>query len=395
MHSIARAALRSRLGEWPSFDESDIEVVASVLRSGKVNYWTGDEGREFEREYAAYVGTKHAVAVANGSVALELALRALGIGEGDEVVTTCRSFIASASCAVMVGAVPLFADVDRLTQNITAQTIRKKITSRTRAIIAVHLAGCPCDMDPILTVAKEHGIKVVEDCAQAHGARYKGRAVGSIGDVGAFSFCQDKIITTGGEGGIITLNDDAQWNLAWSFKDHGKSYDADYRYQHAPSPRGQHGSFGTNWRLTEMQSALGRNGLRRLDRWVERRRENADVLRTAFAGIPVVRMPEVPANCYHAYYRFYAFVEPGCMKPGWTRDRIIQEIADAGVPCSDGGCGEIYLERAFGWGDRPRLLVAQELAETSLMFMVHPTLTLNDMDLIATTSSHILRLASR
>ena len=192
---------------WPSFAEDEVEAAAAVLRSGNVNYWTGEEGHQFEAELAAFTGCKHAIALANGTVALELALYALGIGPGDEVVTTSRTFIASASCAVMRGALPVMADVDRDSQNITADTIRAALTPRTEAIIAVHLAGWPCDMDPIMELATSTGLKVIEDCAQAHGASYKGRPVGSMGDVAAFSFCQDKIMTTGGEGGMLTTND--------------------------------------------------------------------------------------------------------------------------------------------------------------------------------------------
>ena len=252
-------AVRKHLfSPWPYFSQDEIDAVTRVLNSGRVNYWTGDEGRQFEAEFAAFVGCKHAVAVANGTVALELALEALGIGPGDEVVVTSRTFIASASCAVMRGATPVMADVDWDSQNITAETIRAVLSPRTRAIIAVHLAGWPCDMDPILEIAREHGLKVIEDCAQALGAVYKGRPVGSMGDVNAFSFCQDKILTTGGEGGMLTTNHTDLWSRAWAFKDHGKSYEAVYRRQHPPGYRWLHESFGTNWRLTEMQSAMGR-----------------------------------------------------------------------------------------------------------------------------------------
>jgi len=208
---------------WPYFAPDEIEAAAAVLRSGNVNYWTGEEGRLFEREFAEFTGCKHAIAVANGSVALEATLRALGIGPGDEVITTSRTFIASASCAVAVGAQPVMADVDRDSQNITADSIRKVLSSRTKAIVPVHLAAWPCEMDPILKLAAEHGLKVVEDCAQAHGATYKGRPVGSMGDVAAFSFCQDKIMTTAGEGGMVTTNSDDLWEKMWAYKDHGKS----------------------------------------------------------------------------------------------------------------------------------------------------------------------------
>jgi dTDP-4-amino-4,6-dideoxygalactose transaminase len=371
----------SPLPPWPYFESEEIEAVERVLRSGKVNYWTGDEGRQFEKEYAKYVGTKHAVAVANGTVGLELALVALGIGPGDEVVTTSRTFIASASCVVMRGAKPVIADVDRNSQNATAETIRQVITSRTKAIIAVHLAGWPCDMDPILDLARKHGLKVIEDCAQANGARYKDRPVGSIGDINSFSFCQDKIITTGGEGGLVTTNSQELGERAWSFKDHGKSYDAVYRRQHGPGFRWLHEQFGTNWRLTEMQSAIGRVWLRRLDAQVAIRRRHAARLNAAFGEIPALRTTLPPDGVFHSYYKYYVFVRPDQLAAGWDRDRILGAVEAEGIPCFSGSCSEIYLEKAFE-SIRPEspLPVAQELGKTSLMFLVHPTLSDQDID---------------
>jgi dTDP-4-amino-4,6-dideoxygalactose transaminase len=371
----------SALGAWPFFAQDEIEAAARVLASGKVNYWTGQEGRLFEKEFAAFVGCKHAIALANGTVALECALKALGIGPGDEVITTSRTFIASASCAVMVGARPVIADVDCESQNITAESIRAVLTPRTKAIIAVHLAGWPCEMDEIMLLAREHGIKVIEDCAQAHGATYKGHPVGSIGDIGAFSFCQDKIITTAGEGGMITLDSDEMYEQAWAYKDHGKSYDAVYRRTHEAGFRWLHESFGTNWRLTEIQSAIGRLQLLKLSRWVETRRAYAAKLTECFSELPGLRVTMPAAHVGHSYYKYYTFVRPETLQSGWSRDRIVAEIAALGVPCYSGSCSEIYLEKAFPleWRPKNRLPVAHELGETSLMFLVHPTLTDEDI----------------
>lgn len=365
---------------WPYYAKDEADAAAAVLRSGRVNYWTGDEGRKFEKEYAARIGCKHAIALTNGTAALELALYALGIGPGDEVITTPRTFIASASAAVMRGARPVLADVDRVSQNITAETIASVITRKTRAIIAVHLAGWPCDMDPIMKLAKKHGIKVIEDCAQANGATYKGRPAGSLGDAAAFSFCQDKIITTGGEGGLLATNDAVLWEKAWAYKDHGKSFEAVYNRKHAPGFRWLHESFGTNWRLTEMQSAIGRIQLRKLPSWTGARGRNAAMLTECFKTIPALRLTLPPPETGHAYYKYYAFVRPEALKKGWDRDRIMNAIAAEGVPCFSGSCSEIYLEKAFD-GIRPagRLPAAKELGETSLMFLVHPTLTRAEM----------------
>ena len=375
-------AIRRRpFAPWPSFSQDEIDAVTRVLKSGRVNYWTGDEGRQFEAEFAAFVGCKHAVAVANGTVALELALEVLGIGHGDEVIVTSRTFIASASCAVMRGATPVMADVDRDSQNITAETISAVLSPRTRAIVAVHLAGWPCDMDPILEVAREHGLKVIEDCAQALGALYKGRPVGSIGDVNAFSFCQDKILTTGGEGGMLTTNDTDLWSRAWAFKDHGKSYEAVYQRHHLPGYRWLHETFGTNWRMTEMQSAMGRVLLRKLPQSIEVRRDLAAMLTERFSKIPALRVPRPGLDVLHSYYKYYIFLRTEPMDNAWNRQRILESINAEGVPSFVGSCSEIYLEKAFWEPMRPahRLPVAKDLGETSLMFLVHPTLTGADM----------------
>lgn len=362
---------------WPEFSEDQVDAAVAVLRSGKVNYWTGTEGREFEKEYARSVGARHAIALANGTVSLELALAVLDIGPGDEVVTTPRSFIASASCAVMRGATPVFADVDLDSQNITAETIERVISRRTRALIVVHLAGWPCEMDRILELSAAKRIAVIEDCAQAHGAEYRGRPVGGFGTFGSFSFCQDKIITTGGEGGMLLTDRDDLWSRAWAFKDHGKSYEAVYRKEHGPGFRWLHNSFGTNWRMTEMQAAIGRVQLKRLPEWLQRRRRNATMIAAGLSGIEGLRTPQPPPHIGHSYYKFYTFLDLTRLGAGWSRDRVVAEINSRGVPCFSGSCSEMYLERAFdGHEGRPsvRLPNARALGESSLMFLVHPTL---------------------
>ena len=352
--------------------------MRKVLLSNKVNYWTGTETRNFEQEFAAWCGTRYAVALANGTVALDLALKGLGVGPGDEVVVTPRTFIASVSCVVNAGAVPVFADVEQDSGNISARTIGEVLSPRTKAVICVHLAGWPCDMDPIMELASSHGFNVIEDCAQAHGALYKGRSVGSIGHVGAWSFCQDKIITTGGEGGMVTTDDEALWRAMWAFKDHGKSYEAVYERQHAPGFRWLHESFGTNWRMLEMQAGIGRIQLRRLPIWHRQRISNAHKIMAACMDCEALFVPTLPEDSDHAYYKLYVYVRPERLAPDWSRDRLIEEINLLGVPCYPGSCSEVYLEKAFsdaGFTVARRLPVAKRLGETSLMFLVHPTLT--------------------
>ena len=383
---------------WPVFEPDEIHAVTSILQSGKVNYWTGTVARDFEREYADYLGVKHTIALHNGTLALELALYAFGVGEGDEVITTTRTFIASASAAVMRGCIPVIADVDPVTQNVTADTIRPLITPKTKAIIAVHLAGWPCDMDSIMALAREHNLIVIEDCAQAHGAFYKGKPVGSIGHAGAFSFCQDKIMTTGGEGGLLALNDTEVWKKAWAFKDHGKSYDAVYNREHPPGFRWLHESFGTNWRMLEVQAAIGRLQLQKLPRWIEQRRANAAVLNERFARHQAFRLTLPGDDVYHSYYKYYVFVRPEELAEGWTRDRIMNAITAQGVPCFSGSCSEIYLEKAFtdaGYGPQERLPVARDLGDQSLMFLVHPTLSTADMARMADVVDAVMNEAQR
>lgn len=384
---------------WPQFSEEEVQAVADIVRSNKVNYWTGQIGRAFEQEFADWAGTSHAVALANGTLALDVALRALGVGPGDEVIVTPRTFIASISCVVNAGAVPIFADVDRNSGNISPATIAPCITERTRAIIPVHLAGWPCDMDGIMALAAQHNLVVIEDCAQAHGAQVGDRSVGSIGHAGAWSFCQDKIMTTGGEGGMVTTNDKALWSTMWSFKDHGKSWEAVYEREHAPGFRWVHESFGTNWRMLEVQAAIGRIQLNRMAEWTLRRTEIAMRLSDALARhLDVVRVPAPMARMRHAYYRLYGYVRPENLASDWSRDRIVAELNAAGVQVLHGTCSEVYLEKAFDgtpWRPEARLPNARELGETSLMFLTHPTMSDDELDRAADAIDSVLGAAAR
>lgn len=390
--------LNQGVSEWPSYTDEEIEAVSEVLRSNRVNYWTGELCRHFEAEFAQSVGAAHGVAVTNGTLALDLALRAAKVGPGDEVVVTPRTFIASVSSVINTGATPVFADVDLDSGNISAATIEPVLSERTRAIVPVHLAGWPCDMSAIMALAGDRDLIVIEDCAQAHGAAHRGRPVGSWGQFGAWSFCQDKIITTGGEGGMITTDDSVAWSAMWSYKDHGKSFDAVYLREHPPGFRWVHESFGTNWRMLEIQAAIGLIQLRRLPEWTERRthiaRRYAETAR-AFPG--ALRMPEPGPDDRHAYYRQYAYVEPQGLAPGWSRDRIVSECLAAGAPLFQGSCSEVYLEHAFDGTDlRPpqRLPNALLLGDTSLMFLTHPTLTDAEIDRICRTFEKVMRAAA-
>ena len=370
--------LNTAFEPWPSFTEKEADAAKNILLSNKVNYWTGQECREFEKEFASFSDTKYAVALANGTVALDVALKALQIGAGDDVIVTSRTFLASASSIVTAGANPIFADVELDSQNISRRTIEAALTPNTKAIICVHLAGWMCDMDPIMQLASEKGLYVIEDCAQAHGAKYKGKPAGSIGHIAAWSFCQDKIMTTGGEGGMVTTNDESLWEKMWSYKDHGKSYDSVYNKQHPPGFRWLHDSFGTNWRMMEMQAVIGRIQLTYMPDWTKNRIENADKILKAFDHSNYFTVNRPTDDYLHAQYKCYVQVNINALPSGWSRDRIMQFINAEGVPCYSGSCSEVYLEHAFdntNWRPKERLKNAQQLGETSLMFLVHPTLS--------------------
>lgn len=403
--------LNTSFSPWPSFTAEEADAVRDVVLSNKVNYWTGTECREFEKEFAAWCGTRHAVALSNGTLALDVALKALGIGPGDEVVVTPRTFMASVSCVVNAGATPVFADVKLDSGNLSAATIAKVLTPATRAVICVHLAGQPCDMDPIMALAEQHDLKVIEDCAQAHGARYKGRSVGSIGHVGAWSFCQDKIMTTGGEGGMVTTNDEALWRTMWAYKDHGKSFEAVYEREHPPGFRWVIEGFGTNWRMLEMQAVIGRIQLRRMADWTAQRTANAQTILAACRPFAALRVPAFACDrnrcaadcpkrsgCVHAHYKCYVYVKPEALAQGWSRDRVIKAMEAQGVPCYQGSCSEVYLEKAFddtGWRPPERLPAAQALGETALMFLVHPTLTEAEIQKTCSVIAQVMTEASR
>lgn len=384
---------------WPNFSKEEAEAVHSVLLSNKVNYWTGDIGRNFEREFADFANSAKAIALANGTVALDLALNAIGVGAGDEVIVTPRTFIASISTVVNAGATPVFADVDLDSGNITPEMIAAVITPRTKAVIPVHLAGWPCDMAGILKLAKQHDFAVIEDCAQAHGAKINGQSVGSFGDVAAWSFCQDKIMTTGGEGGMVTTNDEKLWDKMWSFKDHGKSFDAVYNRDHPPGFRWLHEGFGTNWRMMEMQAAIGRIQLKRMADWTAQRTKAAQAIITVLRGFDgAVRVPQPDDGCTHAYYRLYAYVGDDGLKDGWTRDHIVEELQQKGAPVMQGTCSEVYLERAFdgtGWRPEKSLPHAKQLGETSLCFLLNPLLDDGHIAAYAEAVGAVLESASK
>lgn len=383
--------LNTNFSPWPNFTKEEANKIKSILLSNKVNYWTGNECKKFEKEFAEYYESKYAISLSNGTAALDLAINALNIGYGDEVIVTSRTFLASVSSIINAGATPVFADICLNSQNILSSKVSEKITSKTKAIVCVHLAGWPCEMDHIIDIANKNNLYVIEDCAQAHGARYKGKSVGSFGDIGCWSFCQDKIMTTGGEGGMVTTNNQVFWKKMWAYKDHGKSYDAVYKKKHPSGFRWLHESFGTNFRMTEIQAAIGRIQLKKMTEWTKKRNLNQDRIWEVCRSLDGLRVPEFNRKSWehyhkgnvHAAYKCYVFIEEKLLKKGWSRDKVINEITNLGVPCSMGSCSEVYMEKAFDYikcRPKRRLQNAKKLGETSLMFLVHPTLTKKNID---------------
>ena len=361
---------------WPFFEEDEITAVQKVLLSGKVNYWTGNIGRLFEKNFSDFSSCKYSVAVANGSLALTAAYMSLGLSFGDEIITTSRTFIATSSTALLLGIKPVFADLDYLSGNINAKTIEPLITKKTKAIAVVHIAGWPADMYNILKLARKYNLKILEDCSQAHGAKIDGRSVGSFGDVATWSFCQDKIISTGGEGGIITTNNEDIFDFLFSIKDHGKSLKSIEKYKNKEGFKWVHDRLGNNFRLTEIQSQIGLIQLSKLENWVDLRNRNANILIQTLFDINTIRVPVPEDNIKHAYYKFYFFLAQN-KSVTEIKDKIIKDIKDKGFPAFHGGCSEIYLEKVFrdlNLGPKKRLPIAKELGETGIMLLVHPSI---------------------
>lgn len=361
---------------WPQMSTKMIDSVSNILRSGKLNQWNNDSVKDFEKKFAEHIGANYAVAVFNGTVALELCVKTLGLKEGDEVIVTSRTFLASASCVAWYGIKPVFVDVDKDSQNITLETIKTAITKKTKAVILVHLAGWPCDVKEICDYCRKVNIYTIEDCAQAHGAKYNGKHVGTWGDINAWSFCQDKIITTGGEGGMVTMNCPYLRKLAWSLKDHGKGYDTVFNTEHPPGFRWLHENIGTNWRMLPIQAVIGSHALDELENWTEHRTKIANIYNNALKNIEGVRLTIPPSHVTHAYYKYYFFIEPSKFKV--DRDQIIELINKQNIFCQIGSCGEIYLEHSLhNFAPLCRLENAKSLFETSILLLCDPCISEN------------------
>lgn len=376
---------------YPYYDNYTLKKVRQVLRSGKVNYWTGKECINFEKEFSNYIGNKYSVSLSNGSVALELALRALNLKKEDEIIVSPRSFIISASCVLNLGLKPIFADVDH-NGNLCIEEIKKVYSKKVKAIIAVHLNGLSCDLDPILKFTKKNKIFLIEDCSQAHGAIYKGKKVGSFGDISTWSFCQDKIISTGGEGGMISTNNKKLWLQIWSMKDHGKDYKKVFYKKHKTGFRWLHNNLGSNYRMTEIQAVIGRQQLKNLDKQIKKRNliaksylnglddyvQKYEILKKPdfkCKSCPIKKNNKQCSLCRHAFYKINLFLNKKSIQ-----NKLIEKFSKKNIKCGVGSCPEIYKEKIFKKSKiypKRKLINAKELGKRSLVFLINPYDSLN------------------
>ena len=372
---------------YPNFNKSTLKRVQQVLNSGRVNYWTGNECKDFEKEFSNYHKIKYSIAVSNGSVALEIALKALGLKNNDEVIVTPRSFIASASCVLNLGLKPIFADIDK-NGNLNIDGIKKAYNKNVKAIIVVHLNGMPCDLDPIVNFIKLKNLFLIEDCSQAHGAVYKGKKVGSFGHISTWSFCQDKIMSTGGEGGMISTKNEKIWLKCWSLKDHGKNYKNVFYKKQKTIFKWLHEDFGSNYRMTEIQAVIGREQLKSLDKQIKKRNLIVNLylneLKDYYLKYDIFKKPEFKYQTHspekdskkynqniHAFYRLNLFINKKKVK----QNILIQKLTKNKINCGVGACPEIYREKIFRklkFYPKKRLLNAKLLGETSIMFPINP-----------------------
>jgi len=363
---------------WPNFSKNLISKVNKIISSGKINYTTGPYGKKFEKNFSRFIGNKYSVAICNGTAALEVAIKSLELPINSEIIVTARSFFSSAACIVNAGYSPIFADVDFLTQNISVDEIKKKFTKKTKAIICVHLAGLPCDMNSIKEFAGKKKLKIIEDCSQAHGASINKKQVGSFSDVATWSFCTDKIISTLGEGGMISTNNKKIYEFCKKYINHGTTR------QKKNSDKFVYNKnfFGTNLRITEIQSMAGLEQLKDLKRiQIKREKMSKDYfnLISKYQNLIDCYMP--PKNIKNAWYRFYFFLKPDIKNYKKIRYKIIKSLKKDDVKCFTGSCPEIYLEKAFKKLKNfkvIRLKNCKILGETSIALDVNHTLKDNE-----------------
>jgi len=362
-----------KLSSWPKYQNKEIISAIKILKSGKVNYWTGKQNKNFEKQFQKYFNLKHAVTVANGTAALYLAVKVLNLKKNSEILVTPRSYFASASCILMNDCKPKFTDIDLATQNICVKTLEKNISNKTKAIICVHLNGYPCDMKEIMKIAKKNNIFVIEDCSQAHGAMIGNKHVGSFGDIGVWSFCQDKIISTGGEGGMISTKKTSFYKKIWSMKDQGRNIDKVGKFKNGKFQY-LHDYLGLNLRMTEVQAKLGSIQLSNLKKTIKKRNFNANLIIDFLKKYSdVFHIFKIKKNYKHAFYRLCLTLKISKKKI----NNLFNKCSEKKIEIFSGPCPEIYKEKIFKkfLGKKFFLKNANYLSGRTISFLVDQTIS--------------------
>ena len=382
---MAKTNMKIKFSEWPKYSKFEIAEASKVIKSGKVNYWTGSKCTEFEELYKKKFKLNYAISVANGSVALDAAVSVLNLTSKDEVIVTSRSYVSTASCLQSTKAKVIFADVDLNSQNISIQDLSKKISIRTKAIICTHLAGWPANILEIKKIINNKKIKIIEDCSQAHGARIQKKYVGSFGDIAVWSFCNDKIISTLGEGGMIACKDRILWKKLWAYKDCGKNYDKIFQKKKNNLFKWVHDYKGTNLRMTEVQAAVGIIQLKKLENMINKRKFNCDYIWKNIKKNNFIFVPKIDKDIFHSGYRCYLTT-----KNNKIRNNLIKYLNQFGIDANQGSCPEIYKERRFYNKQQKSIFLknANKLGKISISLpshhliskkqLLHITSTIND-----------------
>ena len=370
---------------WPRHSTKEIQLVNKIIKSGRVNQWTGEYVNKFEKKFCKYFNLNYSLAVANGTVGLEAAINSFNLNKGSEIVVTPRSFIASASSVLKMGFKPVFSDVDLNSQNIELDNIKKVITKKTKAIICVHLAGYPTDMKPIMEYARKKNIYIIEDCSQAHGAKINNKYVGTFADISVWSFCQDKIISTLGEGGMIATNNSKLYKRLLSYRDHGKNFNQLSKIRNLNQFNYINDFIGTNIRMTEIQAAVGYLQLNNLAKWVNARNNIIKQIEKKLFNIKKgIVLIEYPKNIKHAFYRYYFFIKNNQFKNGWNYLKLINALRKKDKSFFIGGCPEIYNEKIFSkYRPSKKLTNTFLLSKTSICIRIDHNITKKRIDYLS------------